>query len=54
MALEGADDALNDDFPITIFRNPDCGTSRNTLALIEAVGCGYRNHRRAPRKCPIS
>jgi arsenate reductase len=25
-------------FPITIYHNPKCGTSRNTLALIEAAG----------------
>lgn len=24
--------------PITIYHNPDCGTSRNTLAMIEAAG----------------
>jgi arsenate reductase len=29
---------VNDDFPITIFHNPACGTSRNTLAMIEAAG----------------
>jgi arsenate reductase len=26
------------DFPITIFHNPGCGTSRNTVAMVEAVG----------------
>jgi arsenate reductase len=26
------------DFPITIFHNPSCGTSRNTLAMIQAAG----------------
>ena len=26
------------DFPITIFHNPKCGTSRNTLAMIAAAG----------------
>lgn len=25
-------------FPITIHHNPDCGTSRNALAMIEAAG----------------
>jgi len=30
------------DFPITIYHNPDCGTSRNALAMIEAAG--YRPH----------
>lgn len=25
-------------FPITIFHNPGCGTSRNTLAMIQAAG----------------
>ena len=29
---------MNDDFPITIFHNPACGTSRNTLAMIQAAG----------------
>lgn len=29
---------MNDDFPITIYHNPACGTSRNTLAMIEAAG----------------
>ena len=26
------------DFPITIFHNPKCGTSRNVLAMIQATG----------------
>ncbi|OYX59085.1 MAG: arsenate reductase (glutaredoxin) [Brevundimonas subvibrioides] len=26
------------DFPVTIFHNPDCGTSRNVLAAVEAQG----------------
>jgi arsenate reductase len=25
-------------FPITIYHNPDCGTSRNALSMIEAAG----------------
>lgn len=25
-------------FPITIYHNPECGTSRNVLAMIEAAG----------------
>ena len=25
-------------FPVTIYHNPDCGTSRNVLAMIRAVG----------------
>ncbi|HEU4651377.1 MAG TPA: arsenate reductase (glutaredoxin) [Croceibacterium sp.] len=29
-------------FPITIYHNPDCGTSRNTLAMIEAAGYAPR------------
>lgn len=29
---------MRDAFPITIYHNPDCGTSRNTLAMIEAAG----------------
>ena len=26
------------DFPVTIYHNPDCGTSRNALAMIRAAG----------------
>jgi arsenate reductase len=26
------------DFPVTIFHNPACGTSRNTLAIVRAAG----------------
>lgn len=26
------------DFPVTIYHNPACGTSRNTLAMIKAAG----------------
>lgn len=26
------------EFPVTIYHNPDCGTSRNALAMIEAAG----------------
>lgn len=29
---------MTDSFPITIFHNPKCGTSRNALAMIEAAG----------------
>ncbi len=29
---------MSNDFSITIFHNPACGTSRNTLAMIEAAG----------------
>jgi arsenate reductase len=29
---------MSAEFPITIFHNPACGTSRNTLALIRAAG----------------
>jgi arsenate reductase len=29
---------MSDDFPITVYHNPACGTSRNTLAIIEAAG----------------
>jgi arsenate reductase len=29
---------LTADFPITIYHNPDCGTSRNALAMIRAAG----------------
>ena len=29
---------MSDDFPITIYHNPACGTSRNALAMIEAAG----------------
>ena len=27
-----------DDFPLTIYHNPDCGTSRNAWAMIRAAG----------------
>ena len=30
---------MADAFPVTIYHNPDCGTSRNTLAMIRAAGC---------------
>ncbi|MGH7024714.1 MAG: arsenate reductase (glutaredoxin) [Caulobacteraceae bacterium] len=29
---------MPDDFPVTIFHNPNCGTSRNALAAIRAAG----------------
>ena len=29
---------MSDAFPITIYHNPNCGTSRNTVALVEAAG----------------
>jgi arsenate reductase len=30
---------MNDaDFPVVIYHNPDCGTSRNVLAMIQAAG----------------
>lgn len=29
---------MSEDFPITIYHNPACGTSRNTLAIIRAAG----------------
>ena len=29
---------MTDAFPITIYHNPNCGTSRNTLAMIQAAG----------------
>ena len=29
---------MTDAFPITIYHNPNCGTSRNTLAMIRAAG----------------
>jgi arsenate reductase len=29
---------MTDEFPITIYHNPDCGTSRNALAMIESAG----------------
>lgn len=29
---------MTDTFPITIYHNPACGTSRNTLAMIRAAG----------------
>lgn len=29
---------MSDDFPIVIYHNPACGTSRNALAIIRAAG----------------
>ncbi len=29
---------MRDDFPVTIYHNPRCGTSRNALAMIAAAG----------------
>jgi arsenate reductase len=29
---------MSDDFPVLIFHNPACGTSRNVLAMVEAAG----------------
>ena len=29
---------MSEDFPITIFHNPDCGTSRNVVAIVKAAG----------------
>ncbi|GGY92901.1 MULTISPECIES: arsenate reductase (glutaredoxin) [Bacteria] len=29
---------MTDAFPVTIYHNPDCGTSRNALAIIRAAG----------------
>ncbi len=29
---------MNADLPVTIYHNPDCGTSRNALAMIRAAG----------------
>ena len=29
---------MTEPFPITVFHNPACGTSRNTVAMIEAAG----------------
>jgi arsenate reductase len=31
-----------EDFPITIFHNPGCGTSRNVVAMVEAAGYAPR------------
>lgn len=33
---------MSDAFPVTIYHNPDCGTSRNALAMIEAAGYAPR------------
>jgi arsenate reductase len=29
---------MSEDFPITIYHNPACGTSRNTVAMVRAAG----------------
>ena len=33
---------MTDTFAVTIYHNPDCGTSRNALAMIEAAGYSPR------------
>lgn len=33
---------MSDAFPITVFHNPVCGTSRNAVAMIEAAGYAPR------------
>jgi arsenate reductase len=30
---------MSEFFPVAVYHNPGCGTSRNVLALIEAAGC---------------
>ncbi len=30
---------MSESFPVTVFHNPACGTSRNVLAMVEAAGC---------------
>jgi arsenate reductase len=37
-ASQGTIRAMSDDFPITIYHNPDCGTSRNALTMIKTAG----------------
>ncbi|HKT53998.1 MAG TPA: arsenate reductase family protein [Caulobacteraceae bacterium] len=29
---------MSDDFPVTIYHSPDCGTSRNVVAMVRAAG----------------
>jgi arsenate reductase len=29
---------MSEDFPVTIYHNPACGTSRNTVAMVQAAG----------------
>ena len=29
---------MTEAFPVTIYHNPDCGTSRNAVAMVEAAG----------------
>ncbi|MBU4038146.1 MAG: arsenate reductase family protein, partial [Alphaproteobacteria bacterium] len=29
---------MTDAFPVTVFHNPACGTSRNVVAMVEAAG----------------
>lgn len=29
---------MSDDFPVTIYHHPECGASRNVLAMIRAAG----------------
>ena len=34
--------AMSDAFPVTIYHNPNCGTSRTVLGMIEAAGHALR------------
>jgi arsenate reductase len=38
MLDRGAKERPMTDFPVTVFHNPACGTSRNVLAMVEAAG----------------
>jgi arsenate reductase len=38
MALEKDLRPMSEDFPVTIYHNPECGTSRNVVAMVEAAG----------------
>ena len=33
---------MTERFPVTVYHNPDCGTSRNALAMVEAGGYAPR------------
>jgi arsenate reductase-like glutaredoxin family protein len=35
---------------IVIYNNPECGMSRNAMAIIKAAGCNYSSRPSGPKK----
>jgi hypothetical protein len=38
LAAQRTEKTVSENFRVTIYHNPDCGTSRNVLAMIHAAG----------------